>query len=319
MREVEDDEGRVQVDADGRGAVEHAAQVAVDEPVQDEGDVQAPGPYIVYVDVHRLGGLGLGVAQLLDDVHQDRLAVGVGRGHVGVGDLQREAGTLVEPVAHRDFDDRTEQGELAGGGDGGVEGVEADAAVEGCGRVQADGGYAQLLGDEVPFADAVLALGVQDDDLAVAEAELAQDVGLLQRGLAVAGLAEDEPVGGGELLTVQLEGVVDVALAAVDLAADDHAGVAEAGGGGGQVDGLGLARRRTDGEAGRLHLAEEEGGEGIRQCGQGVSHGGGALSCCGSVRCALRGAASAADAGGERERVHEGAVVFAVAPLQLEI
>lgn len=137
------------------------------------------------------------MAQLLHDVHQDRLAVGDGRGDVGVGDLQGEAGTLVEPVAHRDFDDRTEQGELAGGGDGGVEGVEPDAAVERCGRVQADGGYAQLLGDQVPLADAVLALGVEDDDTAVAEAELAQDVGLLQRRLAVAGLAEDEPVGAG--------------------------------------------------------------------------------------------------------------------------
>ena len=59
VREVEDDQGRVEVDADGGRAVEHAAQVTVDEPVQDEGDVQAPGPYIVYVDVHRLGGLGL--------------------------------------------------------------------------------------------------------------------------------------------------------------------------------------------------------------------------------------------------------------------
>src|SRR5690606_23718939 len=90
VREVEDDEGRVEVDADGGGAVEHAAQVTVDEPVQDEGDVQAPGPYIVYVDVHRPGGLGLRVAQLLHDVHQDRLAVGNGRGDVGVGDLERE-------------------------------------------------------------------------------------------------------------------------------------------------------------------------------------------------------------------------------------
>ena len=118
-------------------------------------------------------------------------------------------------------------------------------------------------GDEVPFADAVLALGVQHDDLAVAEPQLPQDVGLLQRRLAVAGLAEHQPVRGRQLLAVQLEGVVDVALAGVDLAADDHAGVAEAGGGGGQVDGLGLAGGGADGQPGRLDLAEQEAGEGV--------------------------------------------------------
>lgn len=101
--------------------------------------------------------------------------------------------------------------------------------VQGGHRVEADGSYAQLLGDEVPLADAVLALGVQDDDLAVAEAELAQDVRLLEGRLAVPRLPEHQPVRGGELLAVELEGVVDVALAGVDLAADDHAGVAEAG------------------------------------------------------------------------------------------
>lgn len=257
----------------GGGAVEHAAQVAVDQPVQDEGDIEAPGPYVIYVDVHRLGGLGFRVAQLVDDVGQDGLPVGDRLVDVGVGDLQREAGPFVQAVSHRDFDDRTEQGELAGRGDRGVERVEPDAAVECGGRVEADRGEAELLGDEVPFADAVLALGVQDDDLAVAEAELAEHVRLLQRGLAVAGLAEHQPVRGGQLLSVQLEGVVDVALAGVHLAADDHAGVAEAGGGGGQIDGLGLSRRRADGQPRRLHLPEEEGGEGVRQRGQRISHG----------------------------------------------
>ncbi|GAA2789583.1 hypothetical protein GCM10019017_38730 [Streptomyces showdoensis] len=264
--------GGVQVDADRRGPVEHAAQVAVDQAVEDEGDVEAPGPYIVYVDVHRLGGFRLGVAQLLDDVREDRLAVGDVLVDVGVGHLEREAGALVQAVAHRHLDDGAQEGELAGGGDGGVEGVEADAVVVGDHRVQADGGYPQLLGDEVPFADAVLALGVQHHDLAVAEAELAQDVGLLQGGLAVAGFAQDQPVGGRQLLAVQLEGVVDVPLAAVDLAADDHAGVAEAGGRGRQVDGLGLARGGADGQAGRLDLAEEEGGEGFGEDGQRISH-----------------------------------------------
>ena len=202
---------------------------------------------------------GFGVPQLLDDVGQDRLAVDDRLVDVGVRDLEGEAGALVQAVAHRDLDDGAEQGELAGGGDRGVERVEADADVQGRGRVEADGGYPQLLGDEVPLADAVLALCVEDDDLAVAEAQLAQDVRLLQRRLAVAGLAEDQPVRCRELLAVELEGVVDVALAGVDLAADDDAGVAEAGGGGRQVDGLGLAGGGAYRQAGRLDLPEEEG------------------------------------------------------------
>lgn len=135
------------------------------------------------------------MAELVDDVGQDGLAVGDRVGDVRVGDLQGEAGALVEAVAHGDLDDGAQQRQLARGGDRGVERVEADAHVEGGRRVEADGSYAQLLGDQVPLADPVLALGVQDDDLAVAEAELAQDVRLLQRGLAVAGLAEDQPVG----------------------------------------------------------------------------------------------------------------------------
>src|SRR5262249_9031992 len=65
--QVEDDERRVQVDADAGGPVEHAAQVAVDQAVQDERHVQAPGPYVVHVDVHGLGGLRDGVPQPLHD------------------------------------------------------------------------------------------------------------------------------------------------------------------------------------------------------------------------------------------------------------
>ncbi len=271
--EVEDDQRGVEVDADRRRSVEHAAQVAVDQAVQHQGDVQAPGPYVVYVDVHRLRGLGLGVAELLDDVGEDGLPVEDGLVDVGVGDLEREAGPFVEPAARRDLDDRTEEGELAGRRDGGVERVEADAAVEGGHGVEPDGGYAQLLRDQVPLADAVLALGVQHDDLPVAEAQLPQDVGLLERGLAVAGLAEDEPVGGGQLLAVELEGVVDVALAGVDLAADDHAGVAEAGCRGGQVDGLRLAGGGADGQAGGFDLPEEETGERFGDGGERVEHG----------------------------------------------
>ncbi len=62
------------------------------------------------------------MAQLLDDVGEDGLAVGRRRVDVGVGDLEGEAGALVEAVAHGDFDDGAQQGELAGGGDrGGVE------------------------------------------------------------------------------------------------------------------------------------------------------------------------------------------------------
>ena len=155
-------------------------------------------------------------------------------------------------------------------------------------------------GDEVPLADAVLALGVQHDDLAVAEAQLAQDVRLLQRRLAVAGLAEHQPVRGGELLAVQLEGVVDVALAAVDLAADDDAGVAEAGRGGGQVDGLRLARGGAYGQAGRLHLAEEEAGEGVGEDGQRISHRRTALYASGG--CRSRTAGCSRRPGGARGR-----------------
>ena len=72
MGQVEDDERRVEVDADGGGAVEHAAQVAVDQAVEDEGDVQAPGAYVVQVDVHRLGGLLGRVPEAFDDVGEDR-------------------------------------------------------------------------------------------------------------------------------------------------------------------------------------------------------------------------------------------------------
>jgi hypothetical protein len=133
-------------------------------------------------------------------------------------------------------------------------------------------GYSQLFRDEVPLADAVLALCVEHDDLAVAEAQLAQDVGLLERRLAVAGLAEHQPVGRGELLAVQLEGVVDVALPGVDLASDDDARVAEAGCGGRQVDRLGLARGGAHGQAGRLDLAEEEAREGVCRGGQRIPH-----------------------------------------------
>ncbi len=175
-------------------------------------------------------------------------------------------------MAHRHLDDRAEQSELARGGDRRVEGVEANPHVQGGCRVQADGGYPQLLRDQVPFADAVLALCVQDDHLAVAEAQLAQDVRLLQGRLAVAGLAEHQPVRGGELLAVELEGVVDVALAGVDLAADDDARVAEAGGRGRQVDRLGLACRGADRESGGLDLSEEEGREGVGEDGQRIPH-----------------------------------------------
>ncbi|GAA3095708.1 hypothetical protein GCM10020254_46220 [Streptomyces goshikiensis] len=172
--------GGVEVDADGGGAVEHAAQVAVDEAVDDERHVEAPGPDIVYVDVHGFGGFGFRVAQLFHDVGEDGLAVPDGVDDVRVRDLEGEAGAFVEAVAHGDFDDGPEQRELSGRGDRRVEGVEADPVVVGGDGVQADGGYPQLLGDEVPLADAVFALGVEDDDLAVPEAELAQDVGLLQ-------------------------------------------------------------------------------------------------------------------------------------------
>ncbi len=55
--QVEDDQRGVEVDAHGRRAVEHAAEVAVDQAVDDEGHVQAPGAYVVYGDVHRLGRL----------------------------------------------------------------------------------------------------------------------------------------------------------------------------------------------------------------------------------------------------------------------
>ncbi|CAM5374503.1 hypothetical protein SGRIM128S_04302 [Streptomyces griseomycini] len=144
--------------------------------------------------------------------------------------------------------------------------------VQGGHRVQPDGGDPQFLRDEVPLADAVLALRVQDDDLAVAEAQLAQDVRLLQGRLAVSRLPEDQPVGGGELLAVELEGVVDVALAGVDLAADDDAGVAEAGRGGRQVDRLCLARGRAHRQPGRLDLPEEEGREGVGDDGQRIPH-----------------------------------------------
>lgn len=112
--------------------------------------------------------------------------------------------------------------------------------------------------------------------------------------------------GGRQLLAVELEGVVDIALSAVHLTADDHARVAEARSCGGQVHGLRLARRRTHRQAGRLHLPEEEGGEGIREDGQRISHGG-------------LPSRSASDAGRERQGVHKGTVVLAVAPLQLEI
>ncbi len=222
---------------------------------------------------------------------------------MGVRDLEGETGALVEPVAHRDLDDRTEQGQLARRGDRGVEGVEADAAVEGGHRVEPYGGDPQLLGDEIPLAHAVLALRVEDDHLAVAEPQLAQDVGLLQRRLAVAGLAEHQPVRRGELLPVQLEGVVDVPLAAVHLASDDHARVAQAGRGRGQVDGLGLAGGGPYGQPGRLHLSEEEAGERLGHCCERIEHG----------------LPLSSDAGRERQRVDEGPVVLAVAPLQLEI
>lgn len=113
------------------------------------------------------------MAELFHDVREDGLAVADGVDDVGVRDLEGEAGALVEAVAHGDFDDGAEQGELSGRGDRRVEGVEADPVVVGGDGVQADGGYPQLLGDEVPLADAVLALGVEDDDLAILEAELA--------------------------------------------------------------------------------------------------------------------------------------------------
>lgn len=113
------------------------------------------------------------MAQLFHDVGQDRLAGGDRLDHVRVRDLEGEAGALVEAVAHGDFDDGPEQRELTGRRDRRVEGVEADPVVVGGDGVQADGGYSQLLGDEVPLADAVLALGVEDHHLAVPEAQLA--------------------------------------------------------------------------------------------------------------------------------------------------
>src|SRR5690606_18932086 len=93
--QVEDDEWRVQVDADGRRAVEHAARVAAGQAVEDQGDVQAAGPYVVYGDVHRRRRLRLRVAELLHDVGEHRLAVQDGLGDVGVRDLEGEAGALV--------------------------------------------------------------------------------------------------------------------------------------------------------------------------------------------------------------------------------
>ncbi len=108
-------------------------------------------------------------------------AVGYGRVHIAVRHLQREARTLIQTMAQRDLDDGAEQGELACGGDGRVQRVEADSLVQRGRRIEADGRDAHLLGDEVPFADAVLALGVEHDHLTVAEAELAQHVRLFQR------------------------------------------------------------------------------------------------------------------------------------------
>ena len=273
VREVEDDQRGVQVDAGGRRPVEHAAQVAVDQPVEHQRHVQAPGADVVQVDVHRLGGLLLRVPQPLDDVGEDRLAVGDRLGDGGVRDLQGEAGALVQAAAHRDLDDGAQQGELAGGGDRRVQRVELDAAVQGGHRVEPDRGYSQRLGDQVPLADAVLALRVQHDHLPVAEPQLAQHIRLLQRRLAVAGLAEHQPVRRGQLLAVELEGVVDVALAGVDLAADDHAGVAQAGCGGRQVDGLRLAGGGAYGQPGRLHLPEQEAGEGVGERPERIEHG----------------------------------------------
>ena len=289
MREIEDDQRRVEVDPGRRGAVEHAAQVAVDEAVEHEGDIQSPGADVLSIDVHRLRGLLHRVTQAFDDVGEDRLAISDRVVDVCVRDFERESGAFVQPTAHGDFDDRTQQSELPGGGDRRVERVEFVAAVEGGHRVEADRRYPELLGDEVPFADAVLALCVKDDDLAVAEAELAQHIGLFQRGLAIAGFAEYQPVRGGELLAVELERVVDVALAGVHLAADDHAGVAQPRCRGGQVDGLRLAGGGAYGQAGRFDLAEQEAGEGVGEGGERIQHGHDAASVSGGCRSRTAG------------------------------
>ena len=210
---------------------------------------------------------GSGQAQRLDDVAEDRLApqAVLGRADPQMRGLQRVAGAFVQWPPLGDLHYRAQQRELAGGRDRRVQRVQADPGAAHAVRVQADRGHAQGLGDQVPLADAVLALGVQDHDLPVLEAELAQDVRLLQRRLAVPGLAEHQPVRGRELLAVELEGVVDVALAGVDLAADDHAGVAQARGGRGQVDRLRLGRGGPHRRPGRLDLAEQQGREAVDQ------------------------------------------------------
>jgi hypothetical protein len=202
---------------------------------------------------------GTRLAQGVDDVVQDRLHAGLQRvGADGaVRGLEGVAGALVQGVAQRHLDDGAQQGQLAGDGDRRVQRVEPDAFAAARVRVEPDRLDAQGLGDQVPLADAVLALRVQHHDLPVAEAQLAQHVRLLQRRLAVAGLAEHQPVRGRQLLAVELEGVVDVALAAVDLAPDDHAAVAEARRRRRQVDRLGLVAGRAHRDPHRLPAAEQ--------------------------------------------------------------
>src|SRR5882672_8783586 len=92
--------------------------------------------------------------------------------HSQVRGLQRVAGAFVQRTALRHLHYGPQQGELAGGGDCRVQWVEADAAVVDRVRVQADRGDAERPCDQVPLADAVLALRVQDHDLPVLESQL---------------------------------------------------------------------------------------------------------------------------------------------------
>ena len=237
-REVEDHEGAPERDAGGRLAVEHPAQVAADQSPQLERHLATVGRHLPGLRPNRARRGRARLQQRLDDTGERRRAGLVAAGRHGVdGQVEGAALTREERAPEAG---RGQRGQKLAPRSGHLLGVHPDGRVEGVQPDPTTGTERDRLAAPGAGQWPVLALGV-DHPCPAAEHGLSPQVGLHERALAPADLAEHDHVGVGDRSgPVQLERVVREG-ATQQVPSHQHAAAAEAGLGGKRVGGPEMA------------------------------------------------------------------------------